>query len=83
MLSTFDESVSYPEQESPPAWTQEAYRPSCSLSGWGVDRQTDGWTDTCENITFPHPSDAVGKNSNVGMLKLIPANDPLGVLIRF
>ena len=19
----------------------------------GVDRQTDGWTDTCENITFP------------------------------
>ena len=28
--------------------------------GGGVDRQTDGWTDMCENITFPYPSDAVG-----------------------
>ena len=35
---------------------QEAYRPPCSKSEGGVDRQTD----TCENITFPHPSDAVG-----------------------
>ena len=38
-------------------------RRAASLGG-GVDRQTDGrmdgWTDTCENITFPHPSDAVG-----------------------
>ena len=32
--------------------------------GGGVDRQTDGWTDTCENITFPHPSDTVGKYSH-------------------
>ena len=30
--------------------------------GGGVDKQMDGRTDTCENITFPHPSDAVGKN---------------------
>ena len=25
-----------------------------------TDGWMDGWTDTCENITFPHPSDAVG-----------------------
>ena len=30
--------------------------------GGGVDRQNHRRTDTCENITFPHPSDAVGKN---------------------
>ena len=28
-----------------------------------MDKQTDGWTDMCENITFPHPSDAVGKKT--------------------
>ena len=33
--------------------------------GGGVDRQTDGWTDMCENITFPHPSDAVSENDSI------------------
>ena len=28
----------------------------------GVNRQTDGWTDTCQNITFPRTTYAVGKN---------------------
>ena len=28
----------------------------------GEDRQMDGWTDTCQNITFPRTSYAVGKN---------------------
>ena len=35
--------------------TQEAYRPLRSQFG-GMDRHTD----TCQNITFPHPSDAGG-----------------------
>ena len=51
------------KQESPPAWTQEAYRPPFSQSGWGCG-QTEWWTDTCENITFPHPSDVVGKKES-------------------
>ena len=28
----------------------------------GVNRQNDGWTDTCQNITFPRTTYAVGKN---------------------
>ena len=28
-----------------------------------VDRQIDGWTDTCQNITFPRTTYAGGKNS--------------------
>ena len=34
---------------------------------WGcgqTDGWMDGWTDTCENITFPHPSNAVGNKLN-------------------
>ena len=47
------------KQESPPAWMQEAYRPLHSwFEGRGVNRQTD----TYQNITFSHPSDAGGKN---------------------
>ena len=133
---------SFGKQESPPAWTQEAYRPPCSeysfccspgypprggvpdrvppgvrvppggvpdrdptppggyltrvpprgvpdpgtpggvrvpprclMAFWEmlqkhygicvpppVDRQNHGWTDACQNITFPHPSDAGGNN---------------------
>ena len=33
--------------------------------GGGEDRQNRRRTDTCENITCPHPSDAVGKNQNL------------------
>ena len=54
-----EESIS--KQESPPSWTQEAYRLLHSrLGGGGVDRHTD----TCQNITFPHHSDAGGKKMN-------------------
>ena len=64
------------QQESPPAWTQEAYRPPAHpLQTWDGISPTpvqtwDGvppspvelWTDTqSENITFLHPSDAGGK----------------------
>ena len=35
---------------------------ACCIAGWegGVDRHTD----TCQNITFPHHSDAGGKKMN-------------------
>ena len=32
------------------------------VSPLGVDRQNDGWTDTCQNITFPRTTYAVGNN---------------------
>ena len=38
----------------PPAWIWPGYPPRCG--------QTDGWTDTCQNITFPRTTYAVGKN---------------------
>ena len=116
--ATDKESNKQTKQESPPAWTQEAYRPRrikyyicCPVPGgyppsgpgrvppsrgylplaWGTPwaggtppwpgglppswtwlgypswpggvspcGQTDGWTDTCQNITFPHTTYAVG-----------------------
>ena len=33
-----------------------------------VDRQNHGWTDACQNITFPHPSDAGGNNFILSIL---------------
>ena len=43
------------KQESPPAWTQEAYRPSCSQSEWECG-QTDGWMDGQTRVkTLPSP----------------------------
>ena len=39
--------------------------------GWvppPVDRQIDGWTDTCQNITFPRTTYAGGKNCSVNAL---------------
>ena len=38
-----------------PHWTWLGYPPRCG--------QTDWWTDTCQNITFPRTAYAVGKNS--------------------
>ena len=35
----------------PPSWTWPGYPPRCG--------QTDGWTDMCQNITFPHTMYAV------------------------
>ena len=94
------------QQESPPAWTQEAYRPPCSCSPdlptrgwggggghpiqvwggtpiqswWGIPPPNLTWYGVppvpsweggtphrpdiqSENITFPYPSDARGKNA--------------------
>ena len=46
------------EQESPPARMEEAFWPAACVAcpAGGVDRLTD----TSENITFLHPSDAGG-----------------------
>ena len=34
----------------------------CRVASPGRGVWTDRWTDTCENITLPHPSDAFGNN---------------------
>ena len=49
--------------------------------GGGVDRQNHRHTDTCENITYPHPSDAVGNNyfilnCHVQIKMLLERNNP-------
>ena len=41
----------------PPLWIWLGYPPPP-----GVDRRMDGWTDTCQNITFPRTTYAVGNN---------------------
>ena len=44
-----------PHRGTPLGWTWLGYPPPVPGSGThlGVDRQMDGWTDTCQNITFP------------------------------
>ena len=51
----------------PPTWTWLGYPPPPPGPGsgtppppLGVDRQNDGWTHTCQNITFPRTTYAVG-----------------------
>ena len=65
----------------PPIWTWPGYPstwpggvpPQLDLAGvhplW-TDRQMDGWTDTCQNITFPRTTYAVGKNCNITHLQV-------------
>ena len=45
----------------PPSWTW----PGTPL---GVERQIDGWTDTCQNITFPRTTYVVGNETWLSVL---------------
>ena len=55
--------------QPPPGWTWLGYPPPLAGPGWGTPPprcgQTDWWTDTCQNITFPRTSYAVGNNSEI------------------
>ena len=46
-------------QGTPSAWTWPGTPPL------GVDRQMDGWTDTCQNITFRRITYAVGNKNSI------------------
>ena len=54
-------------QDGYPRWGTPPPRPGLTPPGpgWGTPPrcgQTDGWTDTCQNITFPRTTYAVGNN---------------------
>ena len=51
--------LGYPPIGVPPSWTWLVYPSPPQV--W-TDRRMDGWTDTCQNITFPRTTYAVGKN---------------------
>ena len=65
--------VGYPPSGYPsPGWTWLGYPPP---QVW-TDRQMDGWTDTCQNITFPRTTYAVGNKTVTHDSKLLRQHIP-------